>query len=71
MWPVTRRIMIGMYDIRPGAASESRAALQSELDWLNSKLSDGRFYLVGDHFSRTCGLRQAKGNASLSWNGTA
>jgi glutathione S-transferase len=52
MWPVTRRIMIRMYDIRLGAASESRAALQSELDWLDSKLSDDRFYLVGDHFSR-------------------
>jgi hypothetical protein len=34
MWPVTRRIMMRMYDIRPGAASESRAALESELDWL-------------------------------------
>ena len=26
MWPVTRRIMMQMYDIRPGAASESRTA---------------------------------------------
>jgi glutathione S-transferase len=52
MWPVTRRIMMRMYDIRPGAASESRAALESELDWLDAKLSDSRFYLVGEHFSR-------------------
>ena len=41
-----------MYDIRPGAASESRAQLESELDWLDAKLSDGRFYLAGDRFSR-------------------
>ena len=40
------------YDIRPGAASESRAELEAELDWLDAKLSDGRFYLVGDRFSR-------------------
>jgi len=37
---------------RPGAASESRAALESELDWLDAKLSDGRFYLAGQYFSR-------------------
>ena len=69
--------MIGMYDIRPGAALESRAALQSELDWLDSKLSDGRFYLVGDHFSRAdltvtsllAGFARPKD--SLSWNDTA
>jgi len=41
MWPVTRRIMMKMYDIRPGAASESRSRLESELDWLDAKLSDG------------------------------
>ena len=52
MWPVTRRIMMQMYDIRPGAASESRTALESELDWIDAKLSDGRFYLAGDRFSR-------------------
>ena len=52
MWPVTRRIMMKRYDIRPGAASESRSKLESELDWLDAKLSDGRFYLAGDRFSR-------------------
>src|SRR5262249_33509957 len=31
---------------------ESRAELEAELDWLDAKLSDGRFYLVGDRFSR-------------------
>ena len=43
---------MGAYDIRPGAASESRSKLESELDWIDSKLSYRRTYLVGDHFSR-------------------
>jgi glutathione S-transferase len=52
MWPVVRRIMIRRHDIRPGSASESRSKLETELDWLDSKLADGRFYLAGDRFSR-------------------
>lgn len=52
MWPVSRRIMKWMYDIRPGAAAESRAMLEAEFDWLDAKLTDGRAYLVGDRFSR-------------------
>lgn len=52
MWPVSRRIMMRSLDIRPGAASESRSILESELDWLDSKLADGRAYLGGDRFSR-------------------
>jgi glutathione S-transferase len=52
MWPVTRRVMMRMYDITPEAASESRSKLECELDWLDSKLSDGRLYLTGDCFSR-------------------
>jgi glutathione S-transferase len=52
MWPVTWRIMMKMYEIRPGAAAESRSALERELDWLDKKLADGRTYLVGDRFSR-------------------
>lgn len=52
MWPVTRRLMMRAYDIRPGAASESRSRLESELDWLDNKLADGRPYLIGDRFSR-------------------
>ncbi len=52
MWPVVRRIMIRRHDIRPAAASESRARLNAELDWLDDKLADGRSYLVGDRFSR-------------------
>jgi glutathione S-transferase len=52
MWPVTWRVMMKMYDITPEAASESRAKLEEELEWLDSKLSDDRSYLVGDRFSR-------------------
>jgi len=52
MWPVTRRIMIRMYDITPEAAPESRATLEVELNWLDDKLKDGRAYLASDGFSR-------------------
>jgi glutathione S-transferase len=52
MWPVTRRAMMQLYDVGPTAASESRSILETELDWLDSKLSDGRPYLIEDRFSR-------------------
>ena len=52
MWPLTRRIMMRMYDITPDAAAESRLILESELDWLDHRLADNRSYLAGDHFSR-------------------
>jgi glutathione S-transferase len=52
MWPLVRRLMTQMYDIKPGAAAESRARLEAELDWLDTKLADGRVYLAGDRFSR-------------------
>ena len=52
MWPLSRRVMMRMYDITPEAASESRAKLEAELDWLDTKLADGRPYLAGDRFSR-------------------
>lgn len=52
MWPVSRQVMMRMYDITPGAAAESRAKLEVELCWLDSMLADGRPYLTGDRFSR-------------------
>jgi glutathione S-transferase len=52
MWPVSRRLMLRKFDIRAGAAAESRAILELELDWLDTKLSDGRPYLAGGRFSR-------------------
>jgi hypothetical protein len=38
MWPMARRLMTRMYDIKPAAAAESRARLEAELDWLDAKL---------------------------------
>jgi glutathione S-transferase len=52
MWPISWRVMMRMYDIRPGAATESRSKLEAEFDWLDDKLADGRSYLVGDRFTR-------------------
>lgn len=52
MWPVSRRAMMRWYDSTPEAAAESRLTLEAELDWLDNTLSDGRFYLAGDSFSR-------------------
>ena len=52
MWPLSRRIMLRMHSITPEAAAESRSILESELDWLDSMLSDNRRYLAGDRFSR-------------------
>jgi glutathione S-transferase len=44
--------MMRGYNITPEAAQESRSKLEAELDWLESKLADGRSYLAGDYFSR-------------------
>jgi glutathione S-transferase len=52
IWPLSRRVMMRMYDITPEAASESRAKLEAELDWLDTKLAGGKPYLTGDRFSR-------------------
>lgn len=52
MWPVSWRAMMRLYDLGPDAAAESRARLESELDWLDGKLADGRAHLAGDRFSR-------------------
>jgi glutathione S-transferase len=52
MWPITWRIMMRAYDTGREAAAESREKLESELDWLDAKLIDGRSFLVGETFSR-------------------
>ena len=52
MWPVEVRIIMRGYDLGPGAAAESRAKIDAELDWLDAKLADGRAYLAGGRFSR-------------------
>jgi glutathione S-transferase len=51
-WLLTPTMIRKRYKIRPGAAEESRAKLEAELDWLDGLLADGRPYLAGDHFSR-------------------
>jgi glutathione S-transferase len=51
-WLLTPRVIMMKYEIGPGAAQESRAKLNAELDWLDSLLADGRQYLAGDRFSR-------------------
>ena len=52
MWPVAWRVVMRRYDVTPNAAAESRAILDSELDWIGDQLADNRQYLVGDRFSR-------------------
>jgi glutathione S-transferase len=52
MWPITWRVMTRTYDTGPEAAAESREKLESELDWLDARLIDGRSFLVGEIFSR-------------------
>jgi glutathione S-transferase len=51
IWQATWRAMMETYDVRPGAADESRSILEAEFDWLGAKLSDKRRYVVGDRFS--------------------
>jgi len=52
MWPIAWRIMMRRYEVGPEAAAESRAKLEEELDWLDTKLADGRAFLAGEKFSR-------------------
>jgi glutathione S-transferase len=51
MWPMVRKVMIKAMDAGPEAAPDSRARLESELDWLDAKL-EKRPFLAGDRFSR-------------------
>lgn len=48
---IVSRMQKGM-DLGPAQGLESRAALVSELDWLDSLLADGRPYLCGERWSR-------------------
>jgi glutathione S-transferase len=51
-WPFTILAIKVKYDVRRGAAEESRAKLERELDWLDGLLADGHPYLAGDRFTR-------------------
>ena len=52
MWPVVRKRMINLMDLGTEQGIESKKIVESELDWLDGVLADGREYLVGDRFSR-------------------
>lgn len=52
MWPITRRAMVRGYRLGEGAADESRARVETELDWLDDVIADGRPFLAGDKFTR-------------------
>ncbi len=41
-----------MYDATPESAADSRARLETELDWFDAKLADGRRFMACDRFSR-------------------
>lgn len=51
-WNVIRKLMIERMDLGPEQREESRRIVEGELNWLDGLLSDGRKFLVGDHFSR-------------------
>jgi glutathione S-transferase len=52
-WGKIVKLMIRGMDLGPGQRLESRQIVETELDWLDGLLADGRQYLLGDHFSRT------------------
>ena len=52
IWPGLRRMMIKHYDLGPEQKQESVAAIETELEWLDTLLEDGRHYLQGDRLSR-------------------
>lgn len=51
-WNKICRHMIRSLDLGPEQGRESRQVLETELDWLDEMLADGRRYLVGERFSR-------------------
>ncbi len=50
-WPKVVPVMIKRMDLGPAQELESKALVETELDWLDQRLSDGRRYLVGDRLS--------------------
>ena len=51
-WPGTRRLMLRGFGIRPDTPGYAKDKFETELDWLDGLLSDGRPSLAGDRFSR-------------------
>lgn len=52
-WGKIVGLMIKGMDLGPEQRLESRQIIETELDWLDGLLADGRQYLLGDRFSRT------------------
>jgi len=52
-WGKIVKLMIRGMDLGAPQRLESRQIVETELDWLDGLLADGRQYLLGDHFSRT------------------
>ena len=51
-WNRIRRYMIRGLDLGPEQGRESRRILDTELQWLDEMLGDGRPFLLGEQFSR-------------------
>lgn len=51
-WAIVRQVMIDSMDLGAEQGRESRLILETEFDWFDALLADGRRYLVGDRFSR-------------------
>jgi len=50
-WPLARRVVGRVLEIRPGIEVEDEAAVCRELDFVAELLADGRPYLCGESFS--------------------
>jgi len=51
-WGIVRQLMMGAMDLGHEQRDESRRIVETELDWFDGMLADGRRYLVGDRFCR-------------------
>ncbi|MEM7424937.1 MAG: glutathione S-transferase C-terminal domain-containing protein [Pseudomonadota bacterium] len=51
-WPLVRRLMIKGFRITPETPERAKARFETELDWLDDLLSDGRPFLAGARFTR-------------------
>jgi len=49
-WPLARRLVERVLDIRPGIETEDEALVWRELDWVAELRADGRPYLCGERF---------------------
>lgn len=52
IWSKVPAMMAKSMDLGPEQHLQSRAIVDSEMDWLDKRLGDGRAYLTGDKFSR-------------------